>query len=229
MATLAEKTEFVAGLSDGAFASGDPSPITARGIFNAIRTTWRHKTGSESLEDVRVAVQGLGNVGWHLCANLHKAGAKLIVTDVDSDRVAEAAETFSATPVAIDAIYGVDADIFAPCAIGGILNAATIAQLRVRVVAGGANNQLANDQDADALHNKGILYAPDFVANGGGIINVATEILKIEDRPQFVAEKLASALDATLNHLLEQAKTDGVSPAAVAIATVQAKMASQAA
>lgn len=228
MGILAEETSCVAGLADGEFASGDPSPITARGIFNAIRTTHAHKHGSPDLAGLTVSVQGLGHVGWYLCQYLHGVGAKLLVTDIDSKRVAQAVEDFGATAVALDDIYAAEADIFAPCAIGGILNSETIPQLKVGIVAGGANNQLATSADGAALHARGILYAPDFVANGGGIINVATEILKIADRNRFVAEKL-DALDATLSAILTQARVENTSPDAVAIAAVQAKMAQKAA
>ncbi|OED48742.1 amino acid dehydrogenase [Rhodobacteraceae bacterium (ex Bugula neritina AB1)] len=223
MAVLAEETRFAAGLADGAFASGDPSPITARGIFNAIRTARAHKHGSRDLDGVTVAVQGLGHVGWHLCKFLTKAGAKLIVTDIDETRVKMAIAEFGTKAVPLADIYSTEADVFAPCAIGGILNAQTIPQLKTEIVAGGANNQLATAADAATLHDRGILYAPDFVANGGGIINVASEIRRIKDREGFVAEKL-QALDETMATILTQAKAADVSPAQMAIATVKAKI-----
>ncbi|MBS9717129.1 Leu/Phe/Val dehydrogenase [Pseudohalocynthiibacter aestuariivivens] len=228
MARLAVETQYVAGLADGEFASGDPSPITARGIFNAIRTAHRHKNGTDSLSGVVVSVQGLGNVGFHLCQLLSNAGAHLIVTDVNKTRVEQAVRDFGATAVELDQIYGVVADVFAPCAIGGILNPETIPQLKVGIVAGGANNQLVGVEDGTALHERGILYAPDFVANGGGIINVATEILKIRKSQEWVAEKL-DALDATMDAILTQARVENTSPNAVAIITVAAKMARAAA
>ena len=228
MAILAEETAYVAGLADGEFASGDPSPVTARGIFNAIRTARAHKHGSRDLAGVTVSVQGLGNVGWNLCQFLHEAGARLVVTDIDGARMEQAVADFGARAVPLADIYAAEADVFAPCAIGGILNSETIPQLKADIVAGGANNQLASAGDGAALHARGILYAPDFVANGGGIINVATEILKIADRPGFVAEKL-EALDATLAAILNQAKAENVSPGAIAVAAVQAKMARKAA
>ncbi len=215
MGLIGAETRYVAGLADGPFASGDPSPVTARGIFNAIRTTSRHALGSGDLRGRVVAVQGLGHVGMHLCGLLHGAGARLIVADVDEARVARAREAFGAGAVASAEIFGVDADIFAPCAIGGILNADTIPRLRVRVVAGGANNQLALAGDGARLHARGILYAPDFVANGGGIINVATEILRIENRETWVSEKLA-ALDRTLERILSRARSRDVGPEEVA-------------
>lgn len=215
MAVIARGTEFVAGLPDGAFASGDPSPITARGIFNAIRCTARHRFGSGDLTGRKVAVQGLGHVGWYLAEMLHEAGARLIVADIDPARCANAADAFNAAVAPVDRILQVEADILAPCAIGGILNADTIPSLRVQAVAGGANNQLATPADGDALHKRGILYAPDYVANAGGIINVATEILQIRDREGFVADKLASA-EATLDAILSQAAARGVAPHKVA-------------
>ena len=215
MAELAKETRYVAGLADGAFASGDPSPITARGIFNAICRVALHQFGDADLTGRTVSVQGLGNVGWNLCGLLTEAGASLIVTDIDADRVAKAQTTFGAKAVGLDDIYAVAADIFAPCAIGGILNADTIPQLRVKAVAGGANNQLATHANADLLAKRGILYAPDFVANGGGIINVATEVLKIEGRVAWVSKKLV-ALDETMEAILTEAEKQGVSPAAIA-------------
>jgi len=224
MSVIGEETAYVAGLPAGEFASGDPSPITARGIFNAIRTTHAARHGSPDLTGRSVSLQGLGHVGWHLAGLLRQAGANLIVTDIDPLRVAAAVKAFDATPVALDAIYGVEVDIFAPCAIGGILNAHTIPQLKTSIVAGGANNQLATPDDAKALHARGILYAPDFVANGGGIINVATEILKISDRSGFVDEKLA-ALDQTMIRILTEANAQNVSPDTVAVATVDRMMA----
>ncbi len=215
MALIGAETRYVAGLADGPFASGDPSPVTARGIFNAIRTTSRHALGSSDLRGRVVAVQGLGHVGMHLCGLLHGAGARLIVADVVSAAAERAHAAFGAEVVSSSEIVAVEADIFAPCAIGGILNVDTIPRLRVRVVAGGANNQLARAGDGARLHARGILYAPDFVANGGGIINVATEILRINNREAWVSEKLA-ALDRTLERILNRARNRNVGPEEVA-------------
>ncbi len=221
MAHVAAGTAHVAGLPDGEFASGDPSPITARGIFNAIKVTARHRLGTEDLSGRRVALQGLGHVGVHLARMLHDAGAQLIVADMDAARVAQAVADYGAEAVAPDAILGVEADILAPCAVGAVLNAETIPALRVAAVAGGANNQLATPEDAARLQARGILYAPDFVANAGGIINVATEILRIRDRDAFVAEKLLAA-EATLERILTNAARTGRSPADLAEETVEA-------
>ena len=223
MAEIATQTQFAAGLQGGNFGSGDPSPITAQGVFNGIRTAAEFRLGSRDLTGRVVAVQGLGHVGWDLCKRLRAAGAEIVVTDISAERVKQAVTCFGARPVALTDIYGVEADIFAPCAIGGILNTETIPQLRVSVVAGAANNQLATLADADTLHARGILYAPDFVVNGGGIVNVATEILKIDAAERFVGDKLR-ALDATLWTILNTAKDQAVSPARVAEAAVDEKM-----
>ncbi len=219
MAIIARESGFVAGLEGGAFASGDPSPVTARGIFRAMRVAARHRLGSDALSGCRVAVQGIGHVGWHLAERLHREGARLIVADTDAAMVARAEVELGAEAVAPEAIYAAKADIFSPCAIGAILNARTIPRLRVALVAGGANNQLEEAEDADRLHGRGILYAPDYVVNGGGIINVAAEVLRIEEREPWVLARL-DALTATMDRILTQAEAQGVSPAHVADAEV---------
>ena len=167
------ETDYVAGL---ATRSGDPSPVTAHGVFRAIQACAKHRWGSESVAGKTIAVQGLGNVGHYLCKELHAAAAKLIVTDIDGGRVRRVVEECGAQAVELDAIYGVQADIFAPCALGGIINDVTIPQLRVEVVAGGANNVLLEERHGSELERRGILYAPDFVANAGGVINVYSEL-----------------------------------------------------
>lgn len=215
MAELAKETRFVAGLARGEHASGDPSPVTARGVFNAMQIGARHRFGSDNLGGRRVAVQGLGHVGYQLCQLLHEAGAKLVVADPDFGRMRRAVNTFDAEAVTPDGIHAARADIFAPCAIGGTLNPETVSQLQARLVAGAANNQLARDGDAQRLHARNILYLPDYVANAGGIINVAVEILSITDRAAWTDEKLA-ALQATMERILTRAAADGVSPALVA-------------
>ncbi|WP_417523165.1 Glu/Leu/Phe/Val family dehydrogenase [Marinovum sp.] len=221
---LSSETKFVAGLADGPFASGDPSPITAQGVFNALKIGAARQFGSSDLSGKRVAVQGLGHVGWYLCELLAKAGAQLIVADTVAARVEEARVAFGAEVAAPDAIHRVAADVFAPCAIGGILNGQTVPELRAAMVCGAANNQLANDAAADALQARGILYLPDYVANGGGIINVATEILRIEARESYVAERL-SQLETTMRGILDAAARQDTSPAHVADATIEQGMA----
>ncbi|QYX55776.1 amino acid dehydrogenase [Roseovarius sp. SCSIO 43702] len=215
MAHIAQETDYVAGRDSGPFASGDPSPVTARGVFDAMRVGARHAFGSDDLRGRHVAVQGLGHVGWHLCRLLHETGARLTVADTVPARVEEARAEFAAEAGDTATIHAAPADIFAPCAIGGILNATTIPEIRARLVAGAANNQLAAPGDADALHARGILYLPDYVANGGGIINVAAEILRIEDRAPWVEDKLA-ALSTTMERILDRARAEDRSPAHLA-------------
>lgn len=223
MAEIARCTRYVAGRDDGRHASGDPSPVTARGVFDAMRVGARQAFGNPQLGGRRVAVQGLGHVGWHLCRLLHDAGAELIVADTDRARTAQTAREFGATIEAPEKVHTADACIFAPCAVGGVLNAQNIPEIRAKLVAGAANNQLATDADADALHARGILYLPDYVANGGGIINVAAEILRIDDRDSWVEEKLAG-LVGTMDTILARAAMDGISPVHLAARVVEERI-----
>ncbi len=223
MAVLATETAYVAGLAGGDYASGDPSPVTARGVFNAIRRSAAMRFGSAELRGRHVALQGLGHVGSHLAALLHAEGTKLTVSDIDTNRIRRAAEALGAKVVSGDRIHAVAADIFTPCAIGAILNTRTIPELRAGVVAGAANNQLATAQDGRELHQRGILYAPDFVANGGGIINAATEILRIADRQPWVEAKLA-ALDATLGAIFATARRENRAPSDIAERVAEARL-----
>jgi leucine dehydrogenase len=171
---LRERTPNVTGTTKG--GSGNPSPVTAHGVFLGIKAALAHRRGSDSLEGIRVAVQGLGSVGRTLCSKLHAEGAHLIVTDIDEARIGEAVGTFGAEAVGTDAILAVKADVLAPCALGGMLSAETIPALNVEIVAGAANNQLVRHGDARLLMERGILYAPDYVINSGGLINVAAEL-----------------------------------------------------
>lgn len=168
------ETEYVGGLGG---RSGDPSPVTARGVFRAIQASAQRKWGSTSLEAKSVIVQGIGHVGQYLCQELASVGAKLFVHDIRPERVKEMVDKYGATPISADDVYTTKADIFAPCALGAILNDETIPCLQVAIVAGAANNQLLDgDRHAAALEKRGILYAPDFVANAGGVINVYSEL-----------------------------------------------------
>lgn len=167
------ETEHVVGLLD---RSGDPSPVTAFGVYRGIQAAAHQVFGKEELAGLRVAVQGLGNVGRHLIRHLAEAGASLIITDIDSERIATAVREYGARAVAPDEIHSVDADIFSPCALGATVNDRTIEALKVRIVAGSANNVLADSSHGERLHERGILYAPDYVINAGGLINVYGEI-----------------------------------------------------
>jgi len=167
------ETDYVSGLAG---RSGDPSPVTAHGVFRAIQASAKVRWGSDDLSTRTVAVQGCGHVGYYLSKELHEAGAKLIVTDIDSDRVQRVVNELGARAVDSDEIYGVQADIFAPCALGAIINDATIPRLKVEIVSGAANNQLLEERHGDALVRRNILYTPDYVANAGGVINVYGEL-----------------------------------------------------
>lgn len=176
MDTIHMETDFVTGISPEFGSSGNPSPITAYGIYKGMKAAAMTAFGTDSLAGKTVAVQGVGNVAYTVCDYLHKEGAKLIVTDINKDAVNRAVEAFDAIAVDPDAIYGVDCDIYAPCALGATINDDTIPQLKAKVIAGSANNQLKNDRHGDIIHEKGIVYAPDYVINSGGVINVADEL-----------------------------------------------------
>ncbi|MFQ6016568.1 MAG: Glu/Leu/Phe/Val dehydrogenase dimerization domain-containing protein [Kiloniellaceae bacterium] len=170
---MGRETRHVAGTRAG--GAGDPSPSTAYGVFMGIRAAVAHKLAKSSLEGIRVAVQGLGHVGYRLCRYLTGDGAKLTVTDIDRAEVERAAQDFDARVVQPDRIYGVEAEVFAPCALGAILNDETIPRLKAKIVAGSANNQLAEPRHGAELTRRGVLYAPDYVINAGGIIHISHE------------------------------------------------------
>ncbi|MFK2824307.1 branched-chain amino acid dehydrogenase [Bacillus sp. B190/17] len=176
MDLIHEETDYVTGISPAFGSSGNPSPVTAYGCFVGMKAAAKEAFGTDSLEGLTVSVQGVGNVAYHLCRHLHEAGANLIVTDINKEAVKRAVDNFGAKAVNPDEIYGVQADIFAPCALGAIINSTTIPQLKVKVVAGSANNQLREEKHGDDLHERGIVYAPDYVINAGGVINVADEL-----------------------------------------------------
>jgi leucine dehydrogenase len=167
------ETKNVTGLAG---RSGDPSPVTAHGVFRAIQASAKEKWGRDDVNNRMVAVMGCGHVGYFLAKELHESGARLIVTDIDAERVKRAVNEFGARAVAPEEIYAMQADIFAPCALGAIINDKTIPQLKCEIVAGAANNQLLEERHGDMLEEKGILYAPDYVANAGGVINVYSEL-----------------------------------------------------
>jgi leucine dehydrogenase len=173
MAYVQMETKHVAGLAG---KSGDPSPVTAHGVFRAVQASANRKWGSDSLEGKTVAIQGCGSVGSYLAGELHAAGAKLIVSDIDAAKAERVSKATGAKIVKGNAIFSAAADIFSPCALGGIINDKTIPKLKVEIVAGGANNQLLEERHGDELEKREILYAPDYVANAGGVINVYGEV-----------------------------------------------------
>jgi leucine dehydrogenase len=157
--------------------SGDPSPVTAHGVYMGMKASAKWKLGSDDLAGRTVAVQGCGHVGYYLCQYLAGEGAKLVVTDIAREKVDRIVAEFGARAVKPDEIYSVDADIFAPCALGAVVNDKTLPQFKVQIIAGGANNVLAEPKHGDALEKQGILYAPDYVINAGGLINVNSELM----------------------------------------------------
>lgn len=173
MAYINEETDYVVGLEG---KSGNPSPVTAFGVFKGILAAVGEVYGTEDLNGKTVAVQGLGAVGYGVCEYLYKAGAKLFVTDIRKDSIERVVKDFGAISVDPDEIYAIDCDIFAPCAMGSIINDFTIDKLKCKIVAGCANNQLAEEKHGDMLMEKEILYVPDYVINSGGVINVYEEL-----------------------------------------------------
>jgi leucine dehydrogenase len=187
-------------------AAGQPLAVTAYGVFQALRAAVEHAGGRRELEGLRVAVQGLGNVGMPLCRYLHEAGATLIVTDLDAGRIAEAERAFKASAVDLEAIYAQPVDVFAPCALGAVLDDRTIPLLRARIVCGGANNQLAKARHGAALAARGIVFVPDYIANAGGVVDFHQERTG-EDSPDAVLGAVARLYDITADVLARAART----------------------
>lgn len=197
MGVFASVTRHVAGYAQAGKEGGDPSPMTALGIFAGIKAAVRAAFKTDDLKGLRVAVQGLGKVGYDTAVYLHAAGAELIVADVNAAAVARAQKELSATAVAPADILRADADVLSPCALGAVLNDETIPALKVRIVAGGANNQLARDRHGAMLRDRGILYAPDYVINGGGIIRVCAQLIGQSDAwARAKTENIAATLSA---------------------------------
>lgn len=199
-------TPYVAGLAIPG-SSGDPSRFTARGGLRGIQAVAQHLWGSPSLRGKKIAIQGLGSVGMKLLQHLFWEGAELIVADVNALLIEEAVNLWGAKKVPLEDILQVECDILAPCAIGGILNEKTIPQLRCRAVAGVANNQLLKEEDAQRLVERHILYAPDFVINSGGLINIASEIGRHHYLPEVARDQVDHLYDLLLSIFQEAEKT----------------------
>ena len=176
MDTIRRETRHVTGVSPTQGGSGDPSPVTALGVFEGLRACAQEVWNDPSLAGKHVAVQGVGKVGYHLVQQLAEAGGRVTVADVDVDAVARCVREFDADTVETDKIHAVECDVFAPCALGASIRDDTIPELKCRIVAGSANNQLERPEHGAALHEAGVLYAPDYVINAGGLINVADEL-----------------------------------------------------
>ena len=208
MVVVRQHTDHVAGLPTEMGGSGDPSPLTAYGVFCGIQAAvafrqTRRYDPQDNLKGLTAAVQGLGNVGFSLCSHLHDAGAKLIVADISESSVQRACDQFNATPVDPDSIYSADADVFVPSALGGILNSDTVSQLKATMVVGAANNQLAEPSVAKLLTDREILYAPDYVTNAGGIINISLEEGGYDHQK---ALSLTEQIGSTLTEVFERAR-----------------------
>ena len=207
---MARRTDHVAGIPSG--GSGDPSPATAFGVFDGIRASVAHRLGHDDLSQVRVAVQGLGHVGFELCRLLHGAGARLVVADLNADLCSQAAERFGASIADTQAIVSSDADVYAPCALGATLNDESIPQLKAKIVAGSANNQLDRPEHGVALKQRGILYAPDYVINAGGVINISHEQRPGQEKPYNRAAAFAhiARIGDTLSEIFSLADAQGL-------------------
>lgn len=203
----AEETRYAAGLTTGAAASGDPSTVTALGVFKGIQQTALRAFGTDDLNGKTVAVQGVGSVGGYACGHLAEAGANLIISDIDQEALADVSKRTGAKIVDPDDIYDAEADIFSPNALGAIINEDTLKRLKVKAIAGGANNQLVVPAMGEFVRRAGILYAPDYVINGGGIINVAAEISGSYSL-DWVHQKLDTLID-TLGDVLDDSLEAG--------------------
>lgn len=217
MDAIHSQTEHVVGISQN--GSGDPSPTTALGVFTGLKAAVRHGLKRDDLKGIKVAVQGLGNVGYNLCKLLAAEGAVLFVTDMQQDKVDRAVAEFGATAVAMPDIYQQDVDVFAPCALGAVLNDTTIKSLKAKVVAGAANNQLAEPRHGEMLRSMNILYAPDYLINAGGLINVYYEHrARVSGKPYDRAEVEAhvAKIADTASSIFKLADEQGIATSAAA-------------
>jgi len=206
MRQVNEATGYVSGLPrSGGNAGGDPSPLTALGVFLGIEAAVESRLGADSLKGIRVAVQGVGHVGLHLCRLLHEAGAILTVSDVNRDNLKLTQDELPVTEIAPADLLYADVDVLAPCALGNILTSQTIPKLKASIVAGAANNQLATEEDGARLADRDILYAPDYVINAGGIINVAREYYRGSSEEEVRTE--IGGIPERLKQIFEEAKT----------------------
>ena len=204
MRVIKQVTDFVAGLpgTEGS-AGGDPSPWTADGIFLGLGAAVKHKFGTDSLSGLKVAVQGVGKVGYDLCRQLHEVGASLTISDVNEENLKRTKTAFNAKIVATDQILFADVDVLSPCALGASLDAQSIPQIKAKIIAGAANNQLATEQDGQRVFERDILYAPDYVINGGGIISVSMEYMggktesEVRSQIALIPERLSNIFKAS--------------------------------
>ncbi|HBX23748.1 MAG TPA: Glu/Leu/Phe/Val dehydrogenase [Desulfotomaculum sp.] len=207
MDVIHRETQHVTGCDPARGGGGDPSPFTARGVYNGIKAAVKKRYGTDSLNGLTVAVQGPGNVGYHLCRLLAGECARLVVTDINPKVLQKAAGEFGAEAVATDGIYDSHCHVFAPCALGAVVNDETIEKFRCAIIAGAANNVLAEERHGDALRKRGILYVPDYVINAGGLINVADELYGYQR--QRVDQRVAQIYNTVLD-VLTVSEKDGI-------------------
>jgi leucine dehydrogenase len=215
MEQVARTTQFVSGLGRRpGEAGGDPAPKTALGVFLGLKAAVKFRFGRSELDGLSVAIQGVGGVGYHLCRLLAAEGAQLRVADVRPAATRRVSDEFNAVTVPVETVLAEDVDVLAPCAMGAILNAQSIPSIRARVVAGAANNQLAEEKDGAALQAAGVLYAPDYVVNAGGIISVAREYNGGATEAEVTSE--IQGIPGRLMEIFERARRDGRATNAVA-------------
>ena len=207
MDIIHEETDYVTGISPSFGSSGNPSPVTAFGVYRGMKAAAKEAFGTDSLSGKTIAVQGVGNVAYNLCKYLYEEGAMLIVTDIHKESVQRAVDEFGARAVDPQDIYGVQCDIYAPCALGATVNDQTIPLMKAKVIAGAANNQLKEARHGDTLHERGIIYAPDYVINAGGVINVADELYGYNRER---ALKKVEAVYENIEKVLDISKRDAI-------------------
>ena len=222
MDVIGERTEFVFGRSVEAGGSGSPAPPTATGVYHGIRASLSHVYGSDDLDGRSVVVQGAGGVGSPLAEQLASAGATVFVADIDPGRAETLAARVGGAAVPADRVLDTDCDVFAPCAVGGVLSVATVPRLRCRIVAGSANNQLAEPEAADLLQGRGILYAPDYVINAGGAIAIVG--LEQLGWGRSELDTALAQIGDTLRQIYERADAEGISTAAAADALAEQRL-----
>ncbi|HMS15647.1 MAG TPA: Glu/Leu/Phe/Val dehydrogenase dimerization domain-containing protein [Planctomycetota bacterium] len=227
LVVMREITPYVVALPVSHGGSGNPSPFTAWGVFRGIQACVSRAYGSDDLKGLHVAVQGLGSVGTFLCEHLHRAGAQLTVADVRESSAQAARERFGATVVAPDVILQMPCDVLAPCALGAVINDRTLPELRCRVVAGAANNQLDRDEHGDLLRKRGIVYAPDFVINAGGIINIAVELSPSGYQEAAALERCSRIYDV-IARVLQEADDQEISTHQAAVDLAKRRVAASA-
>jgi len=227
MVAINEETDHVVGLpAKGDDVGGDPSPLTAYGVYVGLKTAAFHKFGVDTLKGLKVSVQGVGNVGYHLCKLLHKDGAELFITDVHQDSIDRVVEECGATVVGLDEIYDLDVDIYAPCALGGTVNDETLPRLKAKVIAGAANNQLKRAKHGDALVEQDVLYAPDYVINAGGVINVYYEYNARQSGKALKQDEIYAHIDRiadTMQEIIALAEQKNISMAKAADELAEAR------